>query len=327
MLQRNEYGRMAVWISSYNDVSCLLERWISGSEKDHNIGLTFNSHESALRPTNTTQSSLNAGSSSTSSANSGAKGSKLLKRSLKLCSSLHTLLVPSTVLSLLSLNRKNSWRSKLVGCFFLQRLLIGCAGLVDRITKGDVLVGPDVAKRLAMGLSCSNPLKLRPVSMSDIASKTSKYICQKERFRQYHTCWFFLFFLDFVFHCVRYPSVIMPRQLPSSWLRWCSSETLSDWAVELLEFSEHSIWDLLRDRFDSFYTFLIHFPRPCLCQYHVFLYPTHSLALCWGVGQRNIGLSFYYITILYKIFVIYSAFHSVTVSHHFHVVSSWPSLR
>ena len=85
--------------------------------------------------------------------------------------------------------------------------------------------------------------------------------------------------------------------------------------------------DLLRDRFDSFYTFLIHFPRPCLCQYHVFLYHTHSLALCWGVGQRNIGLSFYYITILYKIFVIYSVFHSVTVSDQFHVLSSWPSLR
>ena len=45
---------------------------------------------------------------------------------------------------------------------------------MDRITKGDVLVGPDVAKRLAMGLSCLNPLKLRPVSMSDIASKNIK---------------------------------------------------------------------------------------------------------------------------------------------------------
>ena len=197
MLQRNEYGRMAVWISSYNDVSCLLERWISGSEKDHNIGLTFNSHESALRRTNTTQSSPNAGSSSTSSANSGAKGWKLLKRSLKLCSSLHTLLVPSTVLSLLSLNRKNSWHSKLVGCFFCSICWLDVAGLVDRITKGDVLVGPDVAKRLAMGLSCLNPLKLRPVSMSDIASKNIKIRLPKREIQtvSYILIFWILFFI------------------------------------------------------------------------------------------------------------------------------------
>lgn len=52
---------------------------------------------------------------------------------------------------------------------------------MDRITKGDVLVGPDVAKRLAMGLSCLNPLKLRPVSMSDIASKNIEFTSAKKR--------------------------------------------------------------------------------------------------------------------------------------------------
>ena len=87
---------------------------------------------------------------------------------------------------------KIRWHSKLVGCFFLQHLLIGCAGLVDRITKGDVLVGPDVAKRLAMGLSCLNPLKLRPVSMSDIASKNIKIRLPK---REIQTVSYILSFL------------------------------------------------------------------------------------------------------------------------------------
>ena len=61
---------------------------------------------------------------------------------------------------------------------------------MDRITKGDVLVGPDVAKRLAMGLSCLNPLKPRAVLMSDIAVKNSKYVLPKA---EIHT--FFEFFI------------------------------------------------------------------------------------------------------------------------------------
>ena len=103
-------------------------------------------------------------------------------------------------------------------------------GLVDRISKGDVLVGPDVAKRLAMVSRCLKMSQVQ-VESSRAWTSTDQMLFVLGRKRIFDTPQDYgvtrRHFQIVVWHCaLRFLNAIMPRQLRSSWLKWCESKTI-----------------------------------------------------------------------------------------------------